>query len=414
MKPLTESRFIYVFALLIPVINAIATSTVNYFPPGTLNPGTLRAIVIGLFSIYFVINSYPTDRMSGFILLFLIYLFSLVLLSSNFGKSFYEYIKIVLSMLMFPLGLCVINTREKLLKLNRVYLFVLIFFILDIAFANVFQYGRSDYLEGSFYFGSARVNITKAMVILIIVAPITFLLENKKHHKWMAIVFILGLLITLVGIKRSVLLSAMASLAIYFISSPHKKRLVRVGLIVLFFVVTFLSFYVDVFLDRFYARGERVMITEETFETESRYNEVFLVIDSWSTGSFKRKIVGYEFLNDRELYSAQRMLHTDYMIMLSGAGLLGLVLWFVQYLLLIHFKNSYYQKLQGITFYRELNTIFWMLLAAQLLMSISGTIYSLNTRALLFLYWGAIIGTMRTEVFNIQAQRAATDSKQLN
>jgi hypothetical protein len=38
-----------------------------------------------------------------------------------------------------------------------------------------------------------------------------------------------------------------------------------------------------------------------------------------------------------------------------------------------------------------------MLLVTQLIMSISGTVYSLNVRSLLFLYWGAIIGTMRTE-----------------
>ena len=206
----------------------------------------------------------------------------------------------------------------------------------------------------------------------------------------------------------------MVSAAIYFLLSPHKTRIVRMALVVLFLLLTFLSFYVDVFLDRFYARGERVMITEETFETESRYNEVFWVTDAWEKGSIKHKLIGSEFFNDREFYRTRRMLHTDYMIMLSGAGLIGLLLWLAKYLLLIQVKNSYYNKLRSISFYRELNTVFWMLLAAQLLMSISGTIYSLNTRALLFLYWGAIIGTMRTEVFHIQAQRAATDSKQLN
>lgn len=401
-----KDNFLFSFVLLIPIINAVATSTVNYFPAGTLNPGTVRALLIGLFLLYFVVNKYPKDIVSGFILFFLIYLFVLAILSSNISKSFYEYIKIVLSMLMYPVGFYYINSKEKLLKLNRVYLFVLIFFILDITFANIFQYGTSDYLEDSVYFGSARVNITKAMIILIIVSPIAFILEEKKYLKWVAIVIVIGLLITVVGIKRSVLLSTIASAAIYFLKSPHKARMFRLSLIVIFLLLTFLSFYVDVFYDRYSARGERVEITEETFETESRYNEVFWVIDAWEKGSTKHKFFGTDFLNDREFYGTKRMLHTDYMIILSGAGLLGLFLWVVQYLLLILVKNSYYDKLRNITFYRELNTVFWMLLATQLLMSISGTIYSLNTRALLFLYWGAIIGTMRYEVINIQNQSA--------
>ena len=172
---LLKDKALFSFVLLIPIINAIATSTVNYFPAGTLNPGTVRALVIGLFSLYFIVNSYPKDIMSRFILLFLVYLFVLVLLSSNLSKSFYEYIKVVLSMLMYPVGFYFINNKEKLFQLNRVYLFVLILFILDILFANIFQYGTSDYLEDSVYFGSARVNITKAMIILIIVSPITFI-----------------------------------------------------------------------------------------------------------------------------------------------------------------------------------------------------------------------------------------------
>ena len=50
------------FVLFIPLINAIATLTTNYFPAGNLNPGTLRAFIIGVFFLYFLIKIFPVNK----------------------------------------------------------------------------------------------------------------------------------------------------------------------------------------------------------------------------------------------------------------------------------------------------------------------------------------------------------------
>jgi len=42
-----------------------------------------------------------------------------------------------------------------------------------------------------------------------------------------------------------------------------------------------------------------------------------------------------------------------------------------------------------------MNSVFWVLLVAQIVLSVSGTINAIELRALIFLFWGAFLGTMR-------------------
>jgi hypothetical protein len=391
----------YIFVLLIPIINALATITVNYFPSSTLNPGTIRAMIVGLFVLYFIINRLPLNMMTKFLFIYLLYFGLLAYFTSNPSKTLYEYSKFLLSAILLPVGYVYINDKTKLKHLSRIYVIVLLIFLSDIFLANFLGYGQTAYVEDSIHFGSSKVNITKAMIILIFTMPIAFLLEKKQHRNILGVILFFGLLMTLVGIKRSVLLSAAAGFLIYLFLSPFKVKLIKFSILGGILLVTIFSFFIDLFFDRFYARGERTQITEETLETEGRYLEAFRVWAAWEEGDLKHKLIGSEFFNDRHFFNSSRMLHTDYMILLAGSGLIGVFLWFSLFYLLNYFKNKAYLYLKNDRFFRELNAVFWMLIVAQLLISISGTIYSINVRSLLFLYWGAIIGTMRNEAIKV-------------
>lgn len=100
----------------------------------------------------------------------------------------------------------------------------------------------------------------------------------------------------------------------------------------------------------------------------------------------------------------------DYSIVFNGSGLLGLFLWFAIFYSIIKSKNKYYQYLNNDSFYRELNAVFWMILITQLLLSISGTIYNITIRAHIFLFLGAIIGTMRNEFYSYWLTSKSTDA----
>lgn len=387
----------YWFFLSIPVINAIASNTTEYFSSDILNTGNLRALLIGLFAAWFLFTRLPNENLQRFILLYIAYYFLLVLFSTDRLTSGNLYLKFVLGVIMLPLGYYYINSIARLELLMKILLVTLGLHILNILIANVFQLGTSDYLDETFYFGAGRVNITKNILILVFMMPVTMLFLRRYRKAVMAI-YIIAFLITLIGIKRSVLISAAAGIVTYLAVKQRFTLLLRtvaaisVLLVVIMFVFPDLT---DLFTSRFEARGERVELTEETIETEGRLSETETVFNAWKTGSFRHKLTGSEVFNDRLYFNTPRMLHTDYMIILNGSGLIGLFLWFYLFVRIIREKNRYYRGLKNHILFREMNAVFWVLLVAQIVLSVSGTIYAIELRSLIFLFWGAFLGTMR-------------------
>jgi len=385
------------FVLAIPLINAIASNTSEYFSSDILNTGNLRALIIGVFAIYFIVARMPNEGLYRFIILYLVYYMIMVLFSTDRLLSGNLFLKFFLGVMMLPIGYYYINSIRKLEILLRVLFITLILHLLNIAIANIFQLGTSDYLDETFYFGAGRVNITKNILVLVFLMPATMLFV-KKYRKAVMVFYLVALLITMVGIKRSVLISAVAGVVTYLAVKQRFALLVRTTIVataLFLMIVLIFPGFTDLFRSRFEARGERVELTEETMETEGRLSEIKAVMSAWSSGSFRHKLIGSEVFNDRLFFNSKRMLHTDYMIILNGSGLIGLVLWFYLYIRLIREKKLYYRALGRNILFRELNALFWVLLAAQLVLSVSGTVYAIELRSLVFLVWGAIIGVMR-------------------
>ncbi len=397
------NKLAYYFVLAIPVINVIASNTTEYFSEGAINTGIIRAVIFSLFSAYFILTSYPNNLPSRIIIFYLLFYAMLVLLSSDILYSANLYLKFFLSLIMFPVGFYYINDYQRFKTLLVVLLIALCLHIVNIFISNIFNLGSSDYLDESFYFGSGRVNITKSIMMLVLMAPVTFLL-NKKARWYLIVIYITGFVISMIGIKRSVLLSGISSLVIYALLEEGKSNLIRaligfgLGLLIL---LTVYPKALSIFLSRYESRGERVAMTEKSMESEARYSEVQKVWDTWVNGSVKHKMIGTDLFNDRQFFNVERMLHTDYMIVLNGSGIIGFLLWFYLFWVLIKGKNKYFKYLKNIEFFRELNALFYMYMASQLIMSISGTVYNVELRSTFFLVWGAIIGTMKTAVMKM-------------
>jgi len=385
------------FFLAIPVINAIASNTTEYFSSDILNTGNLRALIIGLFAAWFVFTKLPNENLPRVILFYIAYYFILVLFATDRLTSGNLYLKFVLGVIMLPLGYYYVNSIARLEVLLKVLLITLGLHILNIVIANIFQLGTSDYLDKTFYFGAGRVNITKNILILVFMMPVTMLFI-PRYRKAVTVMYIIAFLITIIGIKRSVLISAAAGIVTYLAVKQRFTLLLRtVAAISVLLIVMMLVFpdLTNLFRSRFEARGERVELTEETIETEGRLSETETVFSAWKSGSFRHKLVGSEVFNDRLYFDTPRMLHTDYMIILNGSGLIGLFLWFYLFVRIIREKNRYYRGLKNHVLFREMNAVFWVLLVAQLILSVSGTIYAIELRSLIFLFWGAFLGTMR-------------------
>jgi hypothetical protein len=410
-------KFIYSLVFLIPLINGLATSTTAYFPPGTLNPGTIRAFLVGAPLLVFIVRYYPMQRVNLLILGYTAYLFFLVLLSSDVLWSFYMYIKLAFGFLMFPLGYYFVRTIRAFKRLMLSFAVTLALLLLNILISNVFELGTSDYLDDSFYFGAGRVNITTSMLILVLVAPVTLPFFKGLNKKILIVLFIAGLLVALIGIKRSVLLTAVFAPIVYGLFTRYKKKLIS-SLLILASLLTLSVFifpgYYSVFAERYSARKETgsLELTGQALSSQARFNEYNLVLETWVEGSLKHKLIGSEWLNDMYFFKSGRMLHTDYMVLLNGSGLIGFLWWFLILLVILRELHRHYLFLRRNDYYNSVYAVSICLMAAQLLMSISGTLYSIDVRSLLMLFWGAAVGIMRSGVNELMLQSSNTANNQ--
>jgi len=402
---ISVKRFSTLFVLFIPILFAIAENTTGYFSGGTMNPGTIRGFITAIFLIFFLTKFYPNDTINKTILFFVFYYLFLCFLSSNYSESFYGFFKFSIAMFMFPLGYYFINSYELFQKLNKFFFIALCIFLLNIIVANIFNLGTSDYLEDSFYFGAGRVNITKIMLIVLFASTNLITALNNKQRKFFIAILIISAFVTIVGIKRSVLLSFGAGAIFYLMFNRLKLGILRIiSPVVLGILLTILIYpnAINIVESRFMAREDRIGFDEEVIESEGRIDEVSLVIKSWVEGSVFHKIFGSELFNDRAFFNSRRMLHTDYMVILNGSGVLGIVLWFVILIQIFVKGQRFLKSFDKDLRFPFLKATFYSIIVSQLFMSISGSIQGIGLRSYILLYLGAIIGTMRGEYIRMQ------------
>jgi MFS family permease len=389
---------IFWFVLTIPIINSIAANTANYSASDVYNTGILRGIILAFFFIYFVLSLYPKDFPSTVILASIYYLLFLVPFSSNLFTSMVGVLKYSLGILMFPLGYYYFNTFDKFKSLVKILIISLIIYLIFILISNFFNLGKYDYAAGTFYFGSGSVNITKDIFILVLVAPISLLIFPERR-KLLLIFYFIGFVVAIIGIKRSVLISGVLSIFVYLYLTRFRARQVKLilGGVVLFLIILFVFPVVyDTFQKRVTAREDQLSFEEKVIEKEARYNETTQVLNAWITGSLLFKLFGSEPFNDRFYYRSIRMLHTDYMVILSGTGAVGIFFWFYIYYAIFREKRKYAKLIYSNRLLIEINAIFTALIFVQLFMSVSSTVYAISLRGFIFLFWGASLALMRS------------------
>jgi hypothetical protein len=392
----TKSSYLN-FVLIIPIINAIADITTNFFPENIISPGNIRATLIGIFMILFILHNYPGTRVPRWIIVFLLYLLFLIPLSSRPGYSFNLYLKVVLSTLMYPVGYYFCINQEIHRKINTSYLFLALIVCLNIIMANIFGFGSSDYLEGSFYFGATDVNITKQLSIVLLIGPLIFMINNSRQERIFAIlIFITSLVFSILGLKRGVLLALMTGFLIYSIMGAYKGAILRNIIIVSFILFILFPLYQPILLPRYESRKTDV----ELLEDESRRVETRDVIQAFKEGSMAHKFFGSQIFNSQDFFKTERALHIDYNVIFNGAGILGFTIYVILYALIILDNRKGYWFNKKDKYYRNLNAVFWSLISASLIISISGSIHAFTFRSMLFFYLGALTRLQKEGAIN--------------
>ena len=396
----TNMRFnLFLFVLAIPVIHAIATIFTPYFPPGTLHPGSIRALLLIGFLAVFCCTRFSWSLPNTVIAVFLAYYMCLVFIQSSEPLyALYQYVRFLLWALMFPVGYYFFQNLDNLNKLNYVYIFVLAIFVCDLILANLLGYGDSSYGEETLSYGGSGVNITKTMGLILLMAPI-FYAVAKKHNfvVIMTFLFLISGIFILLGLKRSALVALVCGLAVYLLLAPRRIRAVWCITALGGIAVILSPLYIQQLFERYERRQSAIeTVVSGNIQEEGRFDaDIIPAIELWWDGSLKHKLFGSEVFNTEAVVRGRNM-HVDYARTLVGSGLIGLILFMLIYMAIALELHKYFRVVSDDILAREIYAVFWALLCAVLIMGLAGTLMGIGLRAILFFYWGAMVGVMRS------------------
>jgi hypothetical protein len=148
----------------------------------------------------------------------------------------------------------------------------------------------------------------------------------------------------------------------------------------------------SIFTQRYDARMKQM----ENIEVEARYQEFFYVIREFAESGIDRKLFGTEVFNTgqyfgRKYFKTNRMIHSDMSAFFYGAGLIGLLLYFAVFFLVLREGIRCRRSLRGDPSARELFAVYYGMLAATFLISVSGS-GTIGERCLVFLFLGGLCG----------------------
>lgn len=387
----------FAFTLFIPILNGLANVTTNFFPPATINPGFFRIALIIVFLLLVYQRAFVANSTNLFFIGFAIYWIILIPFADNTSLNIMQAPKIVLSVLLFPIGYYYINTPEKLRLLVKSMLIAGSFFVINFIIANIFKIGYRGYggEKSELFFGSGGINISKAISFIILLVPFFLRFNNSKLNRYFAIILVLfAIPVLLISLKRSALLAFILGALVYMFFTPYRGKTVK--WLIAGFVILFLAtpFYIDKLEYAFNAREESLDFENPEFtQREARVGEFSLVINLFKEGTLKHKLVGTDLIYNTYLYDGYRMLHTDYMAILYGAGLIGF-LWFFGLNAVVFQKFKSYRI--NSVFYKETRATLYALIVATFMISIAGSVADLNFRSLFTLFAGGAIATART------------------
>ncbi len=390
----------YNFIVLLPLLNVIATVLTPYFT-GTLNPGIIRTIVIGGFSLYFFFKRFVWQNLAlKWSMYFLIYLGLMGLFSTDYSITYNVYFKIYISTFLFVVGYYYAHIPGTFQRWNKIILISMMVFLIDFMIANAFGLGETGYKGSSedTFFGGGGVNLAKNISVILLMSPIIYqelIADRVANRRWIALFYIalfFGIIFLGLALKRGAILGFALGGLTFLVLAPNRLRNFKNVLVVFFVLLGLSPFYWNRVMENLEIRSDAIHLeSDENLEKQGRYLEYQFVMDQWEKADLSQQIFGANLFNERKNYNINRMFHTDYMSLLSGAGLLGLLIFILTYFSII--KELYAKVIAHPSLMNKRNwAIGTAIIVAIIVNGFSGTITSIEPRGMVMLYLGSLIG----------------------
>jgi len=400
-KLFANNKVVLNFILLIPIINAVADVLTNYYPPTTINPGSIRTLIILMFLLILALKKTVFKGMPAIIAIFLIYLVVLIPFSSNIFKSFISYIHIFIPLMMFPLGFYYIRTIDNLKRLNTSLIIAASIICLNLIISQLYKLGPSAYAEDSFYTGGADTAITSLLAIIVLMSPVIYpLCKTKSLRIITTIVLVLAVVFTIVNLRRGPIIALFGGFFIYGIFTSRKIQLFKYVILSLCVLLLINQFFSKTFQKQLSARTVKFGAKYKKMgpAAEARYLETLVVWDEFRNKSLKHSLLGSEPFNSA-YYFGRRSLHVDYNVLLHGAGIIGLSIYLLIYLIIIKKYNKVYKFNKRIWYFKEMRAVFFSIIFAAFLIGFSRSLGNIGFQSILFLWFGAIIRINREHYY---------------
>jgi hypothetical protein len=394
-----NASILYGMVFILPILNALADSTLYYFVDSNgsgLQIGLIRGVLLVIFVLIFGLKRISHFGPNYLILTFLLYLLVLSILSSNVNHSLFDgYLKWFVAMMMFPVGFYYLRNYESILKYNFILVFCALIICINLSIAQIIGFGMSAYGGEDFYTGGAGVGITNQLALILLTYPV--LLRNFRRFnrltRWFIIIIgIISFIFLLLAMKRAGIIALLGGGFVFILFTQSRRGMIKYLLIGSIIIIASSPLYRKILVNRYEARVEIM----DQYDREARYLEIFYVLDEFREGTFWQKLFGSEAFNTGQFFGMKyfnrpRMIHGDFASMLYGTGLIGLGLYFGIFFILL---RKAYVKLRIIKKdknSRELLAVFFGLLFATFLISATGS-GTIGERCLVYTYFGAVLG----------------------
>lgn len=324
-----------------------------------------------------------------------VYWFVLLLGSSNYGKSFAEYLKVMIGLSYILAGYAACDKYEDLFNLiKKLYPIVPIYLGMVIV-ANFFGWGDDSYIgEDSAKFNTALGDAKLyAPAFMVALTPIVLAEYRSKIYKvGISLLSLACVLVLILTLRRTAIFIMVAFGSLYWLMIRDYKMLWRVALIMsvaLVFVYDDLS---SLLTERLESR-EYLISEQYSISDEGRFQEFGGVMDTLaSKNSINNYLFGYEPFNTSGAYGiySTRPIHVDYTYFFFSTGLVGLALYLSIHIGIFAMVQSARIKNDA----KNLRPLFYSFFVVVLIVGLSGNVWAITYKSYAYALIGGMLGSL--------------------
>ncbi|TFH49396.1 MAG: hypothetical protein E4G92_01940, partial [Bacteroidia bacterium] len=321
------------FVYYIPLFHVIVDISFFYMGPGSL--ATYYRGVILLIFYYFIYKKFRyVFPLKSTILIFLLFTGLLALQSKEMLYSVKGYSQVLFSLMMLPTGYILINTKKKLSRLNRQYIWLIYLSVIITALGYIFNVGKIfNYGEDEQKIGLLVSAGLYSGAVCIALMP---LLVNSLKKNWMRIATYFAsialFIFILLNVRRTAIMITFIGIIAFLFTTEKKMQYFSYVGATLIVIVIGSIWYGDTLKERFAFREKAGRFDSDFYMTEGRYLEVVnLTGEVFSFSDPPESIFGIgnnifaEHISENKI--VRRMYHTDYGRLLYGSGIVGLLMY---------------------------------------------------------------------------------------